>query len=92
MQTAQVHPVRTAPSKPVHETYAASLPATGYVRVRVVAAVCGIAPSTIWKWCADGKFPKQVKLSYKVSAWPVAQIREWLADPAAWQAAHGQEG
>ena len=91
MQLATSNPVRTAPSKPVHETYTAALPATGFVRLPMVAGVCGLGKSTVWKWCADGRFPRPVKLSPRVSAWPVAQVRAWLADPAGWQASHGRE-
>ncbi len=95
MQTATTKPGRTAPSnKPVHttETYTAALPATDYVRLPVASAVCGVAKSTIWAWAAQGRFPRPVKLSPRVSAWPVADVRAWLADPYAWQAAHKVEG
>ncbi len=64
----------------------ASLPETGLVRLPVLLKICGIAESTVWKWCADGRFPKPVKLSPRVSAWPVAAVRAWLANPLAWQA------
>jgi predicted DNA-binding transcriptional regulator AlpA len=67
------------------ETLSFSLPTTGYVRLPVVVGVCGIARSTIWKWCADGRFPKPRKLSAHVSAWPVAEVRAWIADPEAWR-------
>jgi predicted DNA-binding transcriptional regulator AlpA len=95
MQAAILKPGRTAPSsKPVRttETYTAALPATGYVRLPVASAVCGVAKSTIWAWTAQGRFPKPVKLSPRVSAWPVAAVRAWLADPVAWQAANKVEG
>lgn len=86
---------RTAPSnKPVHntETYAAALPSTGYIRLPIASAVSGVAKSTIWAWSAQGKFPKPVKLSPRVSAWSVNDIRSWLADPLAWQKANKVEG
>lgn len=89
MQAAKPDPVRTASSKVNQETFTATLPATGFVRLPTVAGVCGLAKSTVWKWCAEGRFPKPVTLSPRVSAWPVAQVRAWLADPAAWQAANG---
>lgn len=89
MQAAKSDSVRTASSKVDQEAYTAALPATGFVRLPAVAGVCGLAKSTVWKWCAEGRFPKPVKLSSRVSAWPVAQVRAWLADPAAWQAANG---
>ncbi|OZI43190.1 helix-turn-helix transcriptional regulator [Bordetella genomosp. 4] len=94
MQAAIIKPGRSAPSikpGPSTETYTAALPATGYVRLPVVAAVCGLAKSTVWKWCAEGRLPKPLKLSPRVSAWPVSDIRAWLADPAGWQAANASK-
>ncbi|CAM3909229.1 AlpA family phage regulatory protein [Bordetella tumbae] len=94
MHATTISPGRTAPStKPVHctETYTAALPATGYVRLPVVAAVSGLAKSTVWKWCAEGRLPKPLKLSPRVSAWLVSDIRAWLADPAGWQAANASK-
>lgn len=61
MQAATIKPGRTTPSaKPVHttETYTATLPATGCVRLPVASAVRGVAKSTIWAWSAQGRFPK----------------------------------
>lgn len=92
MHTVLHKPVRAAPSTRAHisETFAATLPGTGYVRLPTVAGVCGIARSTVWKWCADGRFPKPIKLSPRVSAWHVADVRTWLADPVGWQAANAE--
>lgn len=79
---------KTDHSAPISDTYSFALPATGYVRIPVVSGVCGLGKSTIWRWCAEGKFPKPTKLGERVSAWPVAELRAWLADPHAWQAAN----
>lgn len=62
-----------------------TLPSHGYVRLPVVVGVCGIARSTVWAWAAQGRFPKPVKLSPRVSAWAVIELQEWLADPAGWR-------
>jgi len=88
MQQAIVASDRAA-TQPVEHNSA--LPATGFVRLPTVAAVAGIGRSTIWKWCAQGRMPAPVKLSPRVSAWPVAALREWLADPAGWQEAQVQK-
>ncbi|UHL65571.1 AlpA family phage regulatory protein [Paralcaligenes sp. KSB-10] len=63
----------------------ANLPATGYVRLPTVAAVCGIGKSTVWEWCRKGRFPAPIKLSMRVSAWSVDDVRAWLADPNGWR-------
>ncbi|QBR40559.1 AlpA family phage regulatory protein [Kerstersia gyiorum] len=92
MHTATFNPARlassTAAAKLPPEVYAAALPTTGYVRLPMVASVCGLAKSTVWKWVSQGRFPAPVKLSTHVSAWNVSALRDWLADPQAWQAAN----
>jgi len=67
--------------------YEAFLPNTGYVRVGTVAAVCGIAVSTVWAWSSQGRLPSPVKLSKRVTAWHAADLRAFLDDPIGWQAA-----
>ncbi len=34
---------------------------------------------TLWRRVKDGSFPKPIKLSSRVTAWRVGDIREWLA-------------
>ena len=38
---------------------------------------------TLWRKVAAGTFPKPVKLSARVTAWRVGDVRAWLANPAA---------
>ncbi|WP_397474219.1 helix-turn-helix transcriptional regulator [Pusillimonas sp.] len=96
MQTNLHKSGHPAPStKPAHsldtpEAFAASLPSTGYVRLPVVASICGVGKSTVWKWAASGRFPRPTKLSPRVSAWNVTVLRAWLADPNGWQAANAE--
>lgn len=86
--TPSVPPTSSIHAADVRDPSATGLPAVGYVRLPVVAEVCGIAKSTVWKWVGTGQFPKPVKLSSRVSAWQVDVIRTWLADPTGWQAAN----
>lgn len=81
---------KPVPSRATTETYDVTLPGTGYVRLPVVVGVCGLAKSTIWKWASNGRFPKPVKLSARVSAWHVADVRAWLNDPAGWPSANAE--
>lgn len=86
--TLSVSPTSSSHAADVRDSSAAGLPAVGYVRLPVVAEVCGIAKSTVWKWAGTGQFPKPVKLASRVSAWQVEAIRAWLADPSGWQASN----
>ncbi len=50
----------------------------------------GIAPipfsaPTLWRKVKDGTFPAPLKLSERVTAWKVSDIRRWLAAQAATQ-------
>lgn len=51
------------------------LPAEGFVRVGTLARLLGIATVTVWRWTANGKLPKPVKLSERVTAWRAEDVR-----------------
>jgi predicted DNA-binding transcriptional regulator AlpA len=38
---------------------------------------------TLWRKVKDGSFPKPHKLSTRVTAWKVSQVREWMTAQAA---------
>ncbi|MDT3669518.1 MAG: AlpA family phage regulatory protein [Aromatoleum sp.] len=60
------------------------LPETGYVRPsQLVPVILPISHPTLWRWVKAGKFPKPVKLSGRVSAWRVEDVRAWLKNPTA---------
>ncbi|SEF14506.1 AlpA family transcriptional regulator [Burkholderia sp. WP9] len=58
---------------------ALSIPETGFLRLPQVLCIVGFSASTLWRGCASGTFPKPVKLSVKVSAWRVEDVRAWIA-------------
>jgi len=61
-----------------------TLPATGYVRQsQLIPAPVPFAPATLWRKVKSGDFPKPVKLSERVTAWRVDDVRRWLAAKAA---------
>lgn len=60
---------------------------TGYLRIKDVVKRVPVAKSTIWLWVNDGKFPRPVKLSERVTAWPVSSIERWEAERQAPKAA-----
>ena len=60
------------------------LPATGYVRqAQLIPAPVPFSSATLWRKCKSGDFPKPVKLSERVTAWKVEDVRQWLVDRAA---------
>lgn len=61
------------------------LPETGFCRLPQVLAVFPVSRSAWWKGCADGKYPKPVKLSERTTAWRAEDIRALIASygPAA---------
>ena len=59
--------------------YARELPAHGYVRLETVLTVFPVGRSTWWKGVKEGRYPANVKLGPRVSAWRVEDIRALLA-------------
>jgi len=56
-----------------------SLPENGFVRLPTILKVYPISRSGWWQGVRDGRFPAGVKLSPKVRAWRVEDIRQLLA-------------
>ena len=54
----------------------------GYYRISQLAGSgrLPVSRSTIWRWVAEGRFPKPVKLSARVSAWRVQDIEDWMKE------------
>jgi predicted DNA-binding transcriptional regulator AlpA len=57
-----------------------TLPVEGYVRLPQVLSVFPISKSSWWAGVADGRYPQPVKLSPRVTAWKVEDIRQLIAD------------
>lgn len=54
------------------------LPSTGFMRVSQVLEVIPVGKTTWERWVNEGKAPKPVKLSERVTAWKVSDIRELI--------------
>ena len=55
------------------------LPAEGFVRqAQLIPAIIPISHATLWRGVKDGTFPTPVKLSARVTAWRVEDIRSWM--------------
>jgi len=55
------------------------LPQTGLLRVNQILQFVPISASTWWMGVRDGRFPKPIKLSKRVTVWAVKDIRELIA-------------
>lgn len=58
-------------------------PAASFVRLPVVCSLFACSPATAWRWVKAGKIPAPVKLSERVTAWRVGDLRAALAQLAA---------
>ena len=51
---------------------------TRLIRLKEVQHRVGLGRSTIYRWMAEGKFPKPVQLGGYAVAWAEADIDEWI--------------
>ena len=52
---------------------------TGYVRqAQLIPDIIPFSSATLWREVKAGSFPVPVKLSQRVTAWRVEDIREWV--------------
>lgn len=52
---------------------------TGYLReAQIVPNIIPVSRSTFFQWVRDGRFPKPVKLSPRVTVWRAADVSDWL--------------
>ena len=57
------------------------LPAVGYVRQsQLIPTIVPFSSATLWRRVNSGGFPRPVKLSERVTAWRVEDIRAWMND------------
>jgi prophage regulatory protein len=54
------------------------LPDAGFVRLPKVLDVYPVSRSTWWQGVKDGRFPQPVKISDRITAWRVSDIRRLL--------------
>ncbi|MBK7767345.1 MAG: AlpA family phage regulatory protein [Sulfuritalea sp.] len=55
-----------------------TLPDAANVRDKVVAGLFGCSVPTVWRMAKDGRLPRPRKLSERVTAWNVGQLRAAL--------------
>ena len=60
-----------------------NLPDSGYITQRkLIPDVVPFSSATLWRKCKAGHFPRPVKLSERVTAWRVGDIRQFLLNQA----------
>ena len=65
-----------------------NLPESGYVRqAQLIPDVVPFSSATLWRRVKLGEFPKPIKLSTRVTAWRVADVRAFLQAQCAGDAA-----
>lgn len=53
-------------------------PITGFIRERQLRPhILPVAHSTLWRMVAEGRFPKPIKLSERVTAWRIEDVMAW---------------
>lgn len=55
------------------------LPDSANVRLPVVAGLAGCSPATVWRMVQRGALPAPRKISERVTAWNVGELRQALA-------------
>lgn len=66
--------------KTQHETQVeVGLPGDGFVRqAQLIPSILPFSPATLWRKVKNGSFPSPVKLSDRITAWRVEDIRDWM--------------
>lgn len=49
-----------------------------FIRLREVQEKTGLSRSTIYKFISENRFPKQIKLGQKASAWILEEVESWM--------------
>jgi prophage regulatory protein len=53
---------------------------TRLIRLKEVQHRVGLGRSTIYRWMAEGKFPKPVQLGGSTVAWSEREVDRWIAN------------
>lgn len=64
------------------------LPESGYLRQsQLIPIIVPFSSATLWRKVKSGAFPAPIKLSERITAWKVEDIRDWMAKQEAGRAA-----
>jgi prophage regulatory protein len=48
------------------------------IRLKELKRMIGLCPASIYNLINNGKFPKQIQLSERATAWRLSDINEWI--------------
>jgi len=55
------------------------LPESGYIRqAQLIPDILPFSSATLWRMVKTGTFPKPVKLSTRITAWRISDVKKWL--------------
>ncbi|KAI3598722.1 hypothetical protein D8I24_5668 [Cupriavidus necator H850] len=81
------HNANTAQPSKLLDNPLGRIPDSGFLRQsQLIPAIVPFSSATLWRKVATGTFPKPVKLSKRVTAWAVEDLRLWIADPLNYRA------
>ena len=72
-------PLTPSTTESVEPALRQALEAMSYIRAKELLRLVPISKATLWRWVGSGEFPTPIKLSPGVTAWRVADVRQWLA-------------
>ncbi len=55
-----------------------TLPQDGFSRESQLLKFLPFGKTTLWQWSKDGRFPKSIKLSPKITVWSNAEVHQWF--------------
>jgi prophage regulatory protein len=69
-----------APSIHLAHTQKPVVPRDRLLRLPEVEAVTGCRKSTVYKLMKEGRFPKSVRITDRMSAWPESAVLQWVQE------------
>lgn len=61
------------------QNISSDFPKTGFLRQsQIIPTLIPFSPATLWRKVKDGSFPSPVRISERVSAWRVEDVRAWM--------------
>lgn len=69
-------------AEPIREKLVGTPRVTRLIRLPEVISRVGLGRSTIYRWMADGDFPRPVQLGGHAVAWEEKSIDEWISAKA----------